>query len=317
MTQKLLRPLLFLLVLLLLLALLSQYFLPKGNTLEDGIQEPELYAFLGEPENSLDAVVLGDSIPLSSFIPAYLWRDYGIPSYVCATTAQKPGDAYFLLARFFRCQSPRVVLYETDQLYLDTAAADLLQTEALSRLPVFQYHDSWKFVRPGRLLASPSYTETSPLKGYHLRKTMAKLQNDPAYLAPEETAEPISGLNRLCLERTLALCKRQGAQLVLYTAPNAVNWTQGKHLAMEALAEGLGVPYLDANAIDLDINWSTDTLDRGEHLNIRGARKVTAWLGEYLRDSGLPDRREDTAYAAWQGDLEAFQEMVEDSENYF
>ena len=49
MTKKLLRPLLFLLVLFLLLALLSLYFLPKGNTLEDGIQEPELYAFLGEP----------------------------------------------------------------------------------------------------------------------------------------------------------------------------------------------------------------------------------------------------------------------------
>ncbi len=317
MTKKLFRPLLFLLVLVLFLALLSQYFLPKGNTLEDGIQEPELYAFLGEPENSLDVVVLGDSIPLSSFIPAYLWRDYGIPSYVCATTAQKPSDGYFLLKQFFRRQSPKVVLYETDQLYLDTEAADLLQAEALARLPVFQYHDSWKFVRPSQLLRSPNYTETSPLKGYHLRKTMATLKGDPAYLAPEEAAEPISGLNRLCLVRALALCESQGARLILYTAPNAASWTQGKHLAMEALAEELGIPYLDANEVDLDINWSKDTLDRGEHLNIRGARKVTAWLGEYLQTLGLEDRREDPVCAAWQKDLEDFQAMVEDPENYF
>ena len=167
------------------------------------------------------------------------------------------------------------------------------------------------------MLQSPNYTETSPLKGYHLRKTMAKLKGDPAYLAPAETSEPISGLNRLCLTRALALCEKQETQLILYTAPNAASWTQGKHLAMEALAEELGIPYLDANGMDLDINWGSDTLDRGEHLNIRGARKVTAWLGEYLQTLGLPDKREDAAYAAWQKDLDDFQEMVDDSENYF
>ena len=285
MTKKLLRPLLFLLFLLLLLALLSQYFLPKGNTLEDGIQEPELYAFLGEPENSLEAVVLGDSIPLSSFIPAYLWRDYGIPSYVCAATAQKPSDGYFLLKRFFRTQSPKVVLYETDQLYLDTAASDLLEAEAL--------------------------------KGYHLRKTPEGLKGDPAYLAPEEEMEPISFWNRLCLERTLALCRKRSAQLVLYTAPNAATWTQGKHLAMEALARELAIPYLDANGENLDINWNIDTLDRGEHLNYRGAAKVTAWLGAYLQTQGLEDRGDSAAYASWQEDLETFQAMVDDPENFY
>ena len=317
MIKKLLRPTLFLLLLILLLSAFSAYFLPKGNALEDGIQEPELYAFLGEPENSLDVVVLGDSIPLSSFVPAYLWRDYGVTSYVCAATAQKPSDGYFLLKRFFEHQSPKAVLYETDQLYLETEAADILQAEALARLPVFQYHDSWKYVRPNRLLQTPDYTETSPLKGYHLRKTIEVLQGDPAYLAPEETPEPISALNRLCLERTLALCESRGAQLILYTAPNAASWTQGKHRAMEALAEELGIPYLDANRADLDISWYVDTLDGGEHLNIRGARKVTAWLGEYLQSQGLPDHRADPAYAAWSEDLDIFQAMVDDSENYY
>ena len=46
-THTYLRSMFFLLLLFFLLVLLSRYFLPKGNTLEDGIQEPELYAFLG------------------------------------------------------------------------------------------------------------------------------------------------------------------------------------------------------------------------------------------------------------------------------
>ena len=189
-----------------------------------------------------------------------------------------------------------------------------MQAEALSRLPVFQYHDSWKFVRPNRLLSSPSYTETSPLKGYHLRKTPEGSTKDPAYLAPGE-AEPISFWNRLCLERTLALCRKQGTQLMLYTAPNAATWTQGKHLAMETLARELAIPYLDANGENLDINWNIDTLDRGEHLNYRGAAKVTAWIGDYLRRSyDLPDRREDPAYENWNRDAAAFRDRLEAQE---
>ena len=135
--------------------------------------------------------------------------------------------------------------------------------------------------------------------------------------APEEAAEPISFWNRLCLERTLALCRKQGTQLVLYTAPNAATWTQGRHLAMEALARELGISYLDANGENLDINWNIDTLDRGEHLNYRGAAKVTAWLGAYLQTQGLEDRRDSAAYASWQEDLEVFQAMLDDPENYY
>ncbi len=52
-THTYLRSLFFLLLLFFLLALLSRYFLHNGKTVEDGLQEPELYAFVGEPENRL------------------------------------------------------------------------------------------------------------------------------------------------------------------------------------------------------------------------------------------------------------------------
>lgn len=86
---------------------------------------------------------------------------------------------------------------------------------------------------------------------------------------------------------------------------------------MEALARELGISYLDANGENLDINWNIDTLDRGEHLNYRGAAKVTAWLGAYLQTQGLEDRRDSAAYASWQEDLEVFQAMLDDPENYY
>ena len=210
----------FLLILALLLALLSLVFFPKGNRLEDGIQEPELYGFLGEPENSLDVVVLGDSIPLCSMIPPRLWRDFGYTSYVCASTAQKLCQSEKLLTVFLKSQQPKFVLLETDQLYLEMSALDVLQCNMEGLLPVLRYHDNWKFVRPAQMLRTPDYTCRDPLKGYHLRKTIDALEPE-AYMLPTEETEPFSAAAEAGVRRIKAVCDRAGAGLVLYTAPNA------------------------------------------------------------------------------------------------
>ena len=318
MRQKCLRVFLFLLILTALLGLTSLLFLPKGNTLEDGIQNDALYAFLGEPENSLDAVVVGDSIPLSSFIPAYLWRDQGIPSYVCASTAQKASDSYTLLQTFFRSQNPKVVLYETDQLYLDLDLTDLFTARWERTFPVFRYHSNWKYVRPRQMLRTPEYTLVSPEKGYHLRKTTDALSDVPRIDLQDTAAEPVSYLNRRMLEQTLSLCREQGSQLILYSAPNAVGWNIRRHNALSALARELGLVYLDGNLDCPDIDWTLDTLDGGEHLNLRGAGTVTNWLGRNLAESGLlPDRRTDSRYASWDADLAAFRAMALDPDQYW
>lgn len=307
----------FCLLLALLLGLLSLVFFPKGNALEDGIQDEALYAFLAEPENSLDAVVLGDSIPLSSFVPAYLWRDQGIPGYVCASTAQSLSESIRLLELFLARQSPRVVLLETDQLYLPQTLGEVLAVKAETYFPVLRYHDNWKFVRPGQMLREASYTQIAPEKGYHLRKM--KVACEPgAYMLPGEALEPIAPLARFQVQALLARCRKAGAQMILYTAPNAASWNMPRHNAMEALAEELGISYLDGNLEVTDILWKKDSLDGGEHMNIRGARKVTAWLGEVLAATGLcPDRREDPRYAQWAEALAEFDRRVADPENYY
>lgn len=316
MKRNLLSASAFLLILALLLGLLSFLFLPKGNALEDGIQEPELYAFLGERSNSLDVVVLGDSIPLCSFVPAYLWRSQGITSYVCANTAQKPSESVRILREFLARQTPRVVLLETDQLYLQETILDVWRVRAEALLPVLRFHDNWKFVRPGGMLREASYTNTTPEKGYHLRKLVEGL--DPGmYMQPDDSVEPISSTALSQVKEIQKLCGESGAMLVLYTAPNAASWNMPRHNAMEALAKELDLIYLDCN-VYIDMNWESDTLDGGEHLNIQGAGKVTRWLGDVLEILALcPDRREDPAYAHWMEDLAEFERRVDDPDEYY
>ena len=78
-----------------------------------------------------------------------------------------------------------------------------------------------------------------------------------------------------------------------------------------------GVDYIDANYdIDkLQIDWSRDTFDGGDHLNLFGARKMTRYLGDYLRaECGLTDHREDPSYQSWHDIQDEYEETVREME---
>ena len=85
----------------------------------------------------------------------------------------------------------------------------------------------------------------------------------------------------------------------------------------EALAEECGVDYLDANydreAIQFD--WYNDTFDGGDHLNLFGARKMTKYLGDYMKqECDLTDHRDDPKYRSWHEQLKEYEQEVKDME---
>ena len=78
----------FLAGLLAILILLSFLVNPKNNSQEAGMKDPTAVGFWGEPKNSIDVLVLGDSESYSSIIPTQMWQQQGITSYVCGSHAQ-------------------------------------------------------------------------------------------------------------------------------------------------------------------------------------------------------------------------------------
>lgn len=79
-------------------------------------------------------------------------------------------------------------------------------------------------------------------------------------------------------------------QLVLIKIPTVnfpqyydPSWTEIKSDMVKDISAALGIPFLDMlYDYDLRIDWSTDTIDSGMHLNHNGARKVSDFLGSYL-----------------------------------
>ena len=108
-------------------------------------------------------------------------------------------------------------------------------------------------------------------------------------------------------------CRQNDAELVLVSTPSSVNWNYARHNGIEALAEEIGCQYIDLNLMNaqVKIDWSKDTRDRGDHVNHSGAVKVTHFLSQFLRETGLlTDHRGDSEYAKWNDSLKIYESVV-------
>lgn len=291
----------FLLILLLLLSVGSHLFHPKDNRMESGMEEVAANGILGEKKDSIDVLFLGDSEAVSSISPMELWNKYGFTSYVCATSGQSLYTTYRFLVRAFQNQSPSVVVLETDALFQGISFQSCLLSEASIYLPIFQYHDRWKSLTLKDFTASITYTWTDDWKGYN-SSTDIKAADAAGYMIPSDHIQEIEPLTTLYLRRIKKFCQSRSVSFLLVSTPSTKNWNYPRHNGVVQVAAKENLPYLDLNLITdtLAIDWNTDTRDEGDHLNDFGAKKVSLYLGEYLKKQYvLEDRRNDSAYQSW------------------
>lgn len=111
--------------------------------------------YLGEPEQSLDVLILGDSVPRFAICPPVIWKEQGIPSYVCSGYARSLPYILPDLKQFFQTQSPRIVVLETDILFrsinLDTMFSVMIQ----DRFPVFSVSQQLEALQANPITSAP------------------------------------------------------------------------------------------------------------------------------------------------------------------
>ena len=299
--KNVLKTVSFFLALALLTGLLSLLLRPKGNRAEDGMLEAGAMGILAEPEDTLDVVFLGDSIAYCCFDPVQLWKESGIASYVCAGVDQRLYQADEYLDIALSRQQPRLVILETNILYRDHGALEGLAYQAERYIPALRYHDRWKDLTLRDLNPTVQHTSIVKEKGVY-----PKYEIDPAdtsnYAIPTEVQTPAPSQNQRLLAKMAKKCAASGAELILVSAPTTRNWDYTRHNALSRLAQNLGLRYYDLNLMpeEVPIDWALDTLDRGDHLNVTGAQKVTAWVQEFFIDMKLfTDHRGRDAYAHW------------------
>lgn len=311
--KRILAFFLFAVFLMAILLAASFVFMPKNNMSEFGMEESQANGILGEKENTIDVLVLGDSESYSAITPMQIWKDAGYTAYVCGTSAQPLNYTSVLLHRAFEKQQPKVVILETNAIYRKISSNQAVGTELANYFSVFQYHNRWKSLGLHDFTGKAKFTWTDDYKGYRYRTKV-----DPArqkeYMKPTDKVAEIPALNIQYVREMKQFCDENGSRLVLVSTPSTVNWNFQRHNGIQKLANDIGCEYMDLNLMNdrIQIDWSKDTRDKGDHLNHFGAVKVSRFLSEYLKGTGLlTDHREDPAYAKWNDSLKKYETAVE------
>lgn len=284
---------------------------PKDNTKKNGIYEVRANGFYAEKKNSLDVLVIGDSESFTSISPLQMYEEHGFTGYALGGNAQKIYDSYYHLKRALENQKPKVVMLETNTLFRRYTIIDTINGEFNNLTPLFKYHDRWKRLSLRDFNLTKDYTYRDPSKGFYVRTKIEKA-SPRNYMAKSKNIYEMPSINAYYVEKIYELCKEQGIEFMLFSAPSLKNWYYAKHAGTQNVADELGIDFLDLNMIsEIGIDWTVDTNDAGDHVNMTGAMKVTSYVGDYLaKKYNLVDRRNDPYYEEWDKDLEKYKEIL-------
>lgn len=282
----------------------NESFVKSRNKNITGIQK--------EPKNTIDALIVGDSLSYSAFSPMQLWEQQGITAYVCGQSGQKLQEAYYTLLTAIKSQTPKIVILETNMIFREQKVVSSLQTtiieEGSYRIPLFRYHDIWK-----PLLIGATYGEEM-YKGFSLREAVVPYTKGE-YMKESTDKKEISEGVQYYMGKIIDLCKEKNIELLLAATPSPKNYNYRTYNALSNYAKEHGLKYLEMNLLqqEIGIDWNTDSLDKGDHLNLSGATKVTKYLGNYLQTNyKFSDHRKEAGYESWEKTGKEYSEKIKE-----
>ena len=286
-----------------------------------------------EPCFDHDVIFLGDCEVYSSFVPAVLYRDFGINSYVRGSAQQYIFQSYYVLRDTLYYETPKVVVLSVASLKYDKAQNEAYNRETIDGM-------RWSRAKVDCIRASMTEGESFlsyvfPLLRFHSRITslsrddftwfwrnrMVTFSGYNMHCESSKTAEkrPVRPLadyrfkDRIMhdLEEIRILCESRGIRLILIKAPDSYPyWYPEYDEQVQIYAHTHNIPYLNFQKLAplAGIDMQTETYDGGAHLNNAGAEKMSRYLGQYLRNTiGLADRRGEKDLAAeWKSKLAAY-----------
>ena len=305
--KNLLKGTLFVAIFIFLYYGFSYLLLPKKNIKDFGLIKTAQYEILGEKKNSIDAIVIGDSLVYSSVIPMEIYKNFGYTVFDCSEAAFILPDAYDYYKVALESQHPKVALVGANMFFRNTRKRRwYIKYERMFKniMPLLNYHNNWK-----NILFS-DYGIMSIQKGYKLNKKIIP-SKPKSYMEKNDKEYKMIDENVLYLEKFVELAKTYDTKLIVIGFPSQDTWNYQKDQAILNLSKKYDFTYINLNNYDLNIDWKSDTKDKGGHLNYYGALKASRFVGNILKDTNLlEDHRHDKNYKLWDRALERYEEEV-------
>lgn len=280
------------------------------------------------PPNTVDVLFIGSSQSFCTANPNGLWNDYGIASYTLGSSAQDIYATKSFLTEAFKFQSPKLIFFEVrtmlsnnseerwNRLAYDNLSDTLAKYKNLSEsisvdeetdesmisylAPVLRYHDRWKELNHNDFsYALGRYKPEYSLLGFYPRYNQTVVSDWGQALHNNVGNYELSERSKQAVSAMKKLCDKKDALLILWKAPSPM-WRDAYHNSIKQFSNSIGVPFLDLNYENLNLDPKTDFFDENSHLNYYGSEKATAYLGEYISSNYyLPNRRNDDDYEYW------------------
>ena len=334
MKKRILIALCATLVCAILLGAAQAVVMPKYRENPEGALIGEYYGESG----GHDVIFVGDCEVYESLIPAVLWEEAGVSSYVRGSAQQLVWQSYYILEETFKYEQPKAVVFNVLALKYGTP-----QSEAFNRMTLDGM--KWSPSKVRAICASMTEEENFleyvfPLLRFHSRATQLTGDDfryaftdaptvsqcgylmqtgvvpmtEPGQKGPSLLSYTLPETAMDYLERMRQLCQENGAELILMKAPTnswAYWWYDQWEEQIVAYAAEKGLSYYNFIPLceEMGIDWSTDTYDAGVHLNVYGAEKLSRYMGRLLAERhGISDRRSESETAArWQQRVASYQ----------
>ena len=278
----------------------------------------ELYAL---PKDSLDVVFIGSSHSYCTFEPDFFDRHLGTVSHQMGMPLQHADGSYFTLVEVFNYQKPKMVVmelywdmldseYEPSQLDSLFAAMDNeelklrfmqevlpLSVSLKSLLPFINFQRDFfmessnemkKFIEETYGVTEEkevfTYDEYYDKKGYiYTNKQMAESEfgSTNQYNSFDGKSWTMHPTQQKYLDKIIALCRENGAELIFVTAPVAITSFERiknydfVHQAINSFAAKREINYYDYNLINHSLNLvSDDNFQDDAHLNHSGVEII-------------------------------------------
>ncbi|MBR6159334.1 MAG: SGNH/GDSL hydrolase family protein [Lachnospiraceae bacterium] len=307
-------------MIILLVVTLNRIMMPKYiNENKDGRITQEYYPFA----KYSDVIFAGSSTVFSGIDPATLWQQHGISSFIRANASQTMWISYYMTEDAIKHHKPELVCldmtfikYDDDfveepstrkaldgmrlsRSKIDCALASMGEDEKLMEylVPLFRFHTRWMDFSWDDIRYA-WYNKPVTVNGYiEDNETEPAEEDELVYTAQ---FDHISPKNEEYLRRCIKLCQDNGVAIMLFKTPaHSSNWSEELDDNINEIAKEYGITYINFDAYndEMGMDYSTDTPDKGAHLNSSGAEKFTTYLGDLISsDYGVTDRRDDIKY---------------------
>lgn len=300
------------------------------------------YAPFFEQDEDFDVLFMGTSHVMQGIFPMELWNDYGIVSYNFGGHSNRLPTTYWVMENALNYTNPKLVVIDmlfvgsrekvsdnSDFIHLSFDCFPLTWTkikgiydlcddpDAVDKNGVCYYDcrleyiwDFGKYHSRWAEITENDFTNSMKTKEKGAESRIA-VSVPPAYsLIPESETFNIDDTAGVeYLRKMIEDCKARGIDVLLINLPYpAGEMDQRTANSVNEIAREYDIDYINFVAMDNVVDYSIDCFD-AEHLNPSGARKVTDYLGQYIKDHyDIPDRRETQEYASWYDDYSEYTE---------